>query len=96
MPMGHLFMYMKFMTQKAEYVKCFLQLHERNCKLFHNSLNLNFPEMLTEKNYYGRLLIAIQDMRMDVMKSILSDYHAMDRLRKSKSTPTPNNDLSLK
>lgn len=52
--------------------------------------------MLTEKNYYGRLLIAIQDMRMDVMKSILSDYHAMDRLRKSKSTPTPNNDLSLK
>ncbi|XP_062593021.1 uncharacterized protein LOC134254517 [Saccostrea cucullata] len=39
-------------------------------------------DMLAEKNSYGRLLIAIQDMRMDVMKSILCDHHAMDRLKK--------------
>ncbi|XP_061196971.1 uncharacterized protein LOC133205223 [Saccostrea echinata] len=39
-------------------------------------------DMLAEKNCYGRLLIAIQDMRMDVMKSILFDHHAMDRLKK--------------
>jgi len=43
-----------------------------------------YIEVRKEKHCYNRLIKVVRDMKMDVMKSVMKDKPAAERLRKSK------------